>query len=114
MDAYQPKTRKRIAKLMAERNELNARIAPLEAQAKTAVDLQNYLKSTGIGREDFGMLLDIGGRMRAGDFKGFLEGIGPYVKLAQESLGIQLPPDLQQAVDGGHMTRDAAGYVARE
>ena len=51
--------------------------------------------------------------MRRGDFRTFLEGVAPYVKLAQESLGIQLPPDLAQAVKGGHMTQDAARYTAQ-
>ena len=114
MDAYHPRTRKRIAKLLQERDGLQGRIAPLEAQAKTTVELQNFLKQADIAKEDFGLVLDLAAAMRRGDFRSFLEGVTPYVKLAQESLGISLPPDLQQAVQTGHMTQDAARYVAQE
>jgi hypothetical protein len=113
MDAYHPRTRKRIAKLLAERDGLQKQIAPLEAQAKTTTELQNFLRQADIAREDFGLVLDLAAAMRRGDFRTFLEGVGPYVKLAQESLGISLPPDLQQAVQMGHMTQDAARYVAQ-
>jgi hypothetical protein len=114
MDAYHPRTRKRIAKLLQEREGLQSRIGPLEAQAKTTVELQNFLKQADIAKEDFGLVLDLASAMRRGDFRTFLEGVAPYVKLAQESLGITLPPDLQQAVQTGHMTQDAARYVAQE
>jgi hypothetical protein len=114
MDAYHPRTRKRIAKLLQERESLQGRIAPLEAQAKTTIELQNFLRQADIAKEDFGLVLDLAAAMRRGDFKTFLEGVTPYVQLAQESLGIQLPQDLLQAVRTGHMTQDAARYVAQE
>jgi hypothetical protein len=114
MDAYAPRTRKRIAKLLEERDGLRKQIGPLEGQARATVELQNFLKQADIAREDFGLVLDLAAAMRRGDFRAFLEGVTPYVKLAQESLGIQLPQDLQQAVQGGHMTADAARYVAQE
>jgi len=113
VDAFSPRTRKRIDEFRAQINGLKSQIAPLEAQAKTTQDLQSFLKEADIAKEDFGLLLDLGAAMRRGDFRAFLEGVAPYVKLAQESLGIQLPADLQQAVQGGHMTQDAARYVAQ-
>ena len=113
MDAYHPKTRKRIAKLIEERNGLQQRAASFEAQAKATTELQNFLRQADIAKEDFGLVLDLAAAMRRGDFRTFLEGVAPYVKLAQESLGVTLPQDLQQAVQGGHMTEDAARYVAQ-
>jgi hypothetical protein len=113
MDAYSPRQRKRIDEFRERIKGLESQIAPLQAQANTTVELQNYLKQADIAKEDFGLLLDLGAMMRRGDFRGFLEGVTPYVKLAQESLGIQLPPDLAQAVQTGHMTQDAARYVAQ-
>jgi len=89
-------------------------MTPLQAQATTTRELQNFLKEADIAKEDFGLVLDLAAAMRRGDFKTFLEGVTPYVKLAQESLGISLPADLQQAVQTGHMTQDAARYVAQE
>ena len=46
-------------------------------------------------------MLDLAAAMRRGDFRTFLEGVTPYVKLAQESLGIQLPSDLQRRSRAG-------------
>jgi len=113
IDAYSPRTRKRIDEFRNEIKGLRSQIAPLEAQAKTTQELQNFLKQADIAKEDFGLVLDLAAAMRRGDFRTFLEGVAPYVKLAQESLGIQLPADLQAAVQGGHMTADAARYTAQ-
>jgi hypothetical protein len=113
VDAFSPRTRKRIDEFRAQINGLKSQIAPLEAQAQTTQALQTFLKQADIAKEDFGLVLDLAAAMRRGDFRTFLEGVAPYVKLAQESLGIQLPADLQRAVQGGHMTADAARYTAQ-
>ncbi len=83
-------------------------------RAKTTEELQSYLKKHDIGQDDFGLLLDLGAAMRRGDFRVFLEGVMPYVQLAQESLGIVIPKDLQEAVKQGHMSEDAARYTAQQ
>jgi hypothetical protein len=113
VDAFSPRTRKRIDEFRAQINGLKAQIGPLEAQAQTTQALQSFLKQADIAKEDFGLVLDLAAAMRRGDYRVFLEGVAPYVKLAQESLGIQLPADLQAAVKGGHMTADAARYTAQ-
>ena len=113
VDSFSPRTRKRIDEFRAQINGLKSQIQPLEAQAQTTQALQTFLKQADIAKEDFGLVLDLAAAMRRGDFRTFLEGVAPYVKLAQESLGIQLPPDLEQAVKGGHMTQDAARYTAQ-
>jgi hypothetical protein len=113
IDGFSPRTRKRIDEFRAEIKGLKSQIAPLEAQAQTTQALQNFLRQADIAKDDFGLVLDLAAAMRRGDFKTFLEGVAPYVKLAQESLGIQLPADLQAAVQGGHMTADAARYTAQ-
>jgi hypothetical protein len=113
VDAFSPRTRKRIDEFRAQINGLKSQIAPLEAQAQTTQALQNFLRQADIAKDDFGLVLDLAAAVRRGDFRTFLEGVAPYVKLAQESLGIQLPADLQAAVQGGHMTQDAARYTAQ-
>lgn len=113
-DSFHPRTRKRIDEFRREIKTLNEQMVPLQAQARTTAELQNFLKQADIAKEDFGLVLDLAASMRRGDFKTFLEGVTPYVKLAQENLGISLPADLQNAVRMGHMTQDAARYVAQE
>jgi hypothetical protein len=99
---------------MEEAGGLRKEIEPLRAQAATTVQLQQFLKTADIAKEDFGLVLDLAAAMRRGDFQTFLEGVWPYVQLAQESLGITLPADLATAVRQGHMTNEAAKYVAQE
>lgn len=114
MDGYHWRTRKRVAQLMASNEDLKRQMEPLRSQADTTTQLQNFLKQSDIAKEDFGLVLDLAAAMRRGDFQSFLQGVMPYVQLAQESLGITLPPDLAQAVRQGHMSQDAAKYVAQE
>jgi hypothetical protein len=113
-DSLPQRTKKRIDEFRTEIKQLQSRIGPLEAQAKTTNELQSFLKQADIGKEDFGLLLDLGAAMRRGDFKAFLEGVAPYVKVAQEALGVSLPEDLQRAVQQGHMTEEAARYTAQQ
>jgi hypothetical protein len=99
---------------LSENEDLKRQMQPLRSQADTTTQLQAFLKQSDIAKEDFGLVLDLAAAMRRGDFQSFLQGVMPYVQLAQESLGITLPPDLAQAVRQGHMTQDAARYVAQE
>ncbi|MEA3594692.1 hypothetical protein OIN70_15095, partial [Staphylococcus aureus] len=64
--------------------------------------------------ESFTTLLGLGAALQKGDFKTFLEGVAPYVQLAQEYLGHTLPQDLREQVLNGHMTEDGARHVARQ
>jgi hypothetical protein len=114
MDGYHPRTKKRIEQLLADNAGLRREIEPLKARAETTQQLQKFLKDADIAKEEFGLVLDLSAALKRGDHKTFLEGIAPYVKIAQEALGITLPPDLAQAVRQGHMTQDAARYVAQE
>ena len=117
MDAYAPRTRKRIAKLLEERDGLRKQIGPLEGQARATVELQNFLKQADIAREDslgsrpstWRQPCDVATSGLSLEERHALRQIG-----AGEPPGIQLPQDLQQAVQGGHMTADAARYVAQE
>lgn len=114
LNSYRPRTRKRIQELLQSNRALRSEIEPLRVQADTTRQLQGFLKSNDIGKDDFGLVLDLAAAMRQGNFHAFLEGVMPYVQLAQESLGIALPQDLAQAVQGGHMSEDAARYTAQQ
>jgi flagellar motility protein MotE (MotC chaperone) len=111
------KTKARIEKLLGHRQELNAeveRLKALEPSAQAAESVQKFLRDNDIAKDDFLLTLDLAAAMRRGDFKTFYEGVQPYVKLAEEYLGISLPPDLQQHVQQGHMTTQAAALYNRE
>jgi hypothetical protein len=104
---YKRDTRERIQQLLGERNQFRA-------EAQVTSTLRDFLVANDIAREDFQLTLDLAAAMRRGDYKSFLEGIGPYVQLATQALGITLPPDLQQDVQGGRVSFDTAAQISRE
>ena len=122
--AYRLGTKRRVDKLVKQRNEARAtaesqrtELDQLKAripQADAAASVQKYLRDNDIGKEDFMLTLELAAAMRRGDFKAFYEGVQPYMRLAEEYLGIQLPQDLQQRVREGQMTTQAAAMYARE
>jgi hypothetical protein len=114
---YPPGTRRRVEKLLDQRRALRAdveRLRALEPRAQQAEHVINYLRENDIGQEDFNRTLELAAAMRRGDFRTFYEGVKPYMQLAEEYLGVQLPQDLQQRVAEGHMTTQAARMFARE
>jgi hypothetical protein len=86
----------------------------LRADADVTQTLRNFLVTNDIAREDFQLTLDLAAAMRRGDFKAFLEGVGPYVQLATQALGITLPADLQAEVQQQRLTFDAAAQMSRD
>jgi len=115
--ALSPKSNARIQRLLDQRRELrteNEQLKSIAPQAEAARAVQEYLHANDIGSEDFKLLLELGAAMRRGDMKTFYEGVRPYVQLAEEYLGVRLPADLQQAVQQGQMTTQAAALFSRE
>lgn len=114
---YHPSAKRRVDKLIEQRRELRAevdRLKPLEPNAKAAESVQKYLRDNDISRDDFLLTLELAAAMRRGDFQAFYQGMRPYMDLAEQYLGIQLPQDLQQQVRQGQMTPQAAALYSRE
>jgi hypothetical protein len=108
------KVKARIRKLLDQRNEARTEVTHFKAEAEVTQTLRNFLVTNDIAREDFQLTLDLAAAMRRGDFTSFLEGVGPYVQLATQALGITLPPDLQTEVQQGRVTFDAAAQMSRD
>jgi len=114
---YSKTTLKRIKKLTKEREQLSGevqRLKALEPSARAAEQVTSYLRASDISQDDFLMGLELMAFMRRGEFRKFYEGITPYVRLCEEYLGVQLPPDLQAMVQQGQMTTQAAAQYSRE
>lgn len=105
--SYKEKTRERILRLIDQRNSFRA-------EADVTRTLREFLVVNDIAREDFQLTLDLAAAMRRGDFRTFLEGVGPYVQLATQALGISLPPDLQSEVQAGRIPFQAAAQMSRD
>jgi hypothetical protein len=109
-----PKIRKKINKLLKQRREARAEIASLRPAADVGTHIQNFSTENNLTGDDVAKLLQLGASLRAGDYKGFYEAIAPYVRTAQEALGIVLPTDLAQAVKQGQMTEKVARDYAQQ
>lgn len=114
---YSKTTQKRVKQMIAQRAQLTGevqRLRTLEPSAQAADQVASYLRQSDISQDDFLMGLELMSAMRKGDFRKFYEGVRPYVRLAEEYLGVALPPDLQAQVQQGQMTTSAAAQYSRE
>lgn len=104
--------RKRINKLARQRRELREEVAALRAPAEIGQQLQQYAEANRLSSQDVVFALDLASMVSRGDYKAFYETISPLVRHAQEVTGVVLPQDLQQMVDQGHMSPQAAREFA--
>lgn len=108
-----PATRKKINKLLRQRRELRDEVSVLRPVAEIGNELQTFAQTNDLSGDDIIMSLQIAASLRKGDYEGFYKAVGPYVRRAQEYLGVVLPDDLQERVGKGEMTPQAAHEFAR-
>lgn len=94
--------------------QLYRRLKQSEGLAESARTLNGVLAENRISSDEFSEVISAMVALKSGNFQKFLDLVGPRVRLAQEATGYVLPPDLQSAVDEGHMTTQAASHYARE
>jgi hypothetical protein len=107
LSQYKKNTRERILQLIEQRNSFRA-------EADVTRVLRDFLVTNDIAREDFQLTLDLAAAMRRGDFRTFLQGVAPYVNLANQALGLALPPDLHGEVQSGRMSPEIAAQASRD
>ena len=106
-----------IRKLQKQRAELRDQVQQYEAlrpNAEIGEQLQGYASANNLSSNDVVMALDLAAMVSRGDWQGFYRVISPLVREAQERVGVVLPTDIQQRVDQGHMTAQAARDLADE
>lgn len=111
-----PRTAKKFKTLLRQRGELRQQVAELQQLQPTAEiggQLANFAQENDLSSDDVIRAISLAAAVRAGDWQGFYAQVGPYVRRAQEYLGLVLPEDLGQRVQQGHMTESAAREYAR-
>lgn len=103
-----PETRKRFERLLAQRNEARTTLEQIQPELAQHRQLQGYLTQHQLAPDDVNALLSVGASLRAGNYQAFLDGVTPYVMAAQEALGLRVARDLQQQVEQGLLSEDAA------
>lgn len=113
MEAFAPPTRKRVERLLQQRNQARTELEQLKDPASKWTQFHGYLEQHKLAPDDVNLLLAVGSHLRAGRMKEFRDGIAPYWQLANEALGDLLPQDLQARVAGGEVTREMAAEMSR-
>ena len=113
LGAYIPKTRKRVERLIEQRNSARSELERLKDPAAKWDQFHGYLEQAQLAPEDVNLLLGVGAHLRAGRMKEFRDGIAPYWQLANEALGDFLPQDLQAKVDNGEINHETAAEMSR-
>jgi hypothetical protein len=108
IQALRPRTKARIEKLLAQRNDARSEADALKPDVAKWQQMDGYLKRHDLAPEDVNLLLGVGAALRRGDFQAFRDGVMPYLELCNQHLGLSLPPDLQDQVDTGEISQDAA------
>jgi hypothetical protein len=109
-----PLVRKKINKLLKQRRELRNEVAALRPSAEIGSELETFATQNKLTGDDVAGSLRIAAMLRSGDYAAFYKVIAPFVRQAQEYLGVVLPKDLSERVRLGHMTDAAAKEFARQ
>ncbi|MEC5291584.1 MULTISPECIES: hypothetical protein [unclassified Aurantimonas] len=92
--------------------EVLGKLKTAETDAQRYQNVQTFLDEQGLGAEETAELLTIGGMMKRDPAKAW-ERIKPTIQKLLVAAGEILPEDLQQRVQNGEMSRDAAMDVSR-
>jgi len=115
-DAGNPKLRKQILRLLKQRGELRETVAQFEAMrpaAEIGEQMQAFAQVNNLSGDDVAQVMQLAAMLRHGDYAAFYKAVSPFVRTAQEYLGIALPKDLRDRVAAGHMSEATAKEFAR-
>lgn len=105
-------TRRKVRKLLKERGELRAQVAQMVPDAQIGTRLNSFATENDLSADDIVLGLSAMASLRRGDYSEFYRQVAPYVRRAQEFLGLVLPDDLGQRVQQG-MPEQAARELAQ-
>lgn len=108
LSTYKDDTRRRIEQLLAQRNEARQVSERYRADAEAFTQFRAYQAAHQLENDDINLGMATMAALRRGDFQAFLNGVLPYVEVAQQALGWTLPTDLQTQVDTGQLPLDTA------
>lgn len=104
--------RKKVRKLLNERRELRAQVEAMGADAQIGNRLNSFAHENNLSADDIVLGLSAMASLQRGDYADFYRQVAPYVRRAQEVLGLVLPDDLGQRVQQG-MPEQAARELAQ-
>ena len=105
-------TRNKVNKLLKQRRELRREVETLRPDANVGNRVSSFARENDLAPDDIVFGLNAMAAVRRGDYATFYKALAPYVRKAQEVLGLVLPEDLGGRVQAGHMSEAAARELA--
>lgn len=108
-----PATKNKVNKLLKQRRELRREVETLRPDANVGSRVSSFARENDLAPDDIVFGLNAMAAVRRGDYATFYKALAPYVRKAQEVLGLVLPDELGQRVQGGHLSEQAARELAQ-
>ena len=104
---------KRIRTLLRDRRMALEDVRTLKPLAEEAQRWRGFMAQNDLSTDNVDLLLRTGAAIRAGDHETVLKVVEPIYQRALQALGRKVPDDLQQQVENGYLTEDAAKELGR-
>lgn len=109
---YKPKTRRRIERLLSQRNDLQRQIDDLNPSAEQYRKIETFISNSGLESQEVANGFQVMAMMK-NDPARALEVLRPMVAQLEQITGHALPDDLRQKVKSGHMSQQDALELSR-
>jgi len=106
--------RKRIGHLNARAKKAERQLQEVQPHVEKMEVLENFIRDNNIQPDNVTRAFNLMARLSHGDYEGFLQEVTPFVDMARQATGQTFAPDLQQQVDDGMMTEEAAKEITRQ
>ena len=106
-------TKNKVNKLLKQRRELRREVETLRPDANVGFRLASFARENDLAPDDIVLGMNAMAAIRRGDYAEFYRAIAPYVRRAQEVLGLVLPEDIGGRVQAGHLSEQAARELAQ-
>lgn len=93
-------------------NQLRKQVATIRPDAERGQAVANFLQASGITPQEFAELQDVGALMKRDPMKA-REALLKHLDTLDTRLGLKLPDDIRQDVDGGYISEDRATELSR-
>lgn len=116
LKTYGPGAQKRIKQLLSQRNELRRETETLQTDAGNYRQVREFMTRNRLEDREVAELFQLGADLKSGDparLKRFVDRAMPTLTMVLEAIGQAVPADLNERVQSGEMTEDAAKELAR-
>lgn len=110
--SYKPKTQRRIQQFREQVKGLSTELADTRPLAERYIAFDRFCKDANLLAEDINTGMNVMKLMKNDPIKAY-ETLTPIYNTLQALVGIVLPSDLQQQVEGGRITKEAAQELSR-